>query len=161
MREYKTANYSKIVINMQRRKIGWILEEIAFLIALALPASIECFQLSNIFIGRASVNNIALILNALFIGQSAIFLISYPIAEGFGVYVNILCSQAYGAKQYKVAGLYFYRALFMTALTCFPVFTIFISARPIVYILFQDWELAQYVGSFTHVLCFGYPVQYL
>ena len=99
MREYKTANYSKIVINMQRRKIGWILEEIAFLIALALPASIECFteglqiQLSNIFIGRASVNNIALILNALFIGQSAIFLISYPIAEGFGVYVNILCSR--------------------------------------------------------------------
>ena len=163
MREYKTAKLFKIVKNMQRRKIGWILEEIAFLIALALPASIECFteglqiQLSNIFIGRASVNNIALILNALFIGQSAIFLISYPIAEGFGVYVNILCSQAYGAKQYKVAGLYFYRALFMAALTCFPVFTIFISARPIVYILFQDWELAQYVGSFTDVLCFGYP----
>ena len=45
----------------------------------------------------------------------------------------------------------------MAALTCFPVFTVFISVRPIVYLLFQDWELAQYTGSFTDVLCFAYP----
>ena len=142
---------------------NWILEEILYLLALALPASIESFsdgmniKLGNVFIGRASSNNIALMLSALFIGQTVNSLIAYTVAEGFGAYVNILCSQAYGAKQYKLVGLYFYRALFMAALTCFPVFTVFISVRPIVYFLFQDWELAQYTGSYTYVLCFGYP----
>ena len=140
-----------------------ILKEIIFFITLALPVSIECLteglqiKLSNVFIGRASGNNIALMLSALFIGQTVVAMTAYPVAEGFGVYVNTLCSQAYGANQYKVVGLYFYRALFMAALTCFPVLTIFISVRPIVYFLFQDWELAQYTGSFTDVLCFGYP----
>ena len=148
---------------MQRLRLYWILEEIGFLTVLALPASIESFseglqiKLSNVFIGRTSGNNIALMLSALFIGQTVFATVAYPISEGFGIYVNILCSQAYGAKQYKVAGLYFYRAQFMAALTCFPVFTIFISVRPVVYFIFQDWELAQYAGSYTNVLCFGYP----
>ncbi|KAI6650867.1 Multidrug and toxin extrusion protein 1 [Oopsacas minuta] len=148
---------------MQFRKIHWILEEIVFLFALALPTSIECFteglqmKLSNIFIGRTSGSNVALMLSSLFIGQVYIGLIAYPIAEGFGVYVNVLCSQAYGAKQYKQVGLYFYRALFMSAITCIPVFTILISIRPIVYLVFQDWELAEYSGSYTDILCFGYP----
>ena len=141
----------------------WILEEIIYLVVLALPAAIECLteglqiKMSNVFIGRASGNRIDLMLSALFMGQTVNIMTAYPIAEGFGVYVNVLCSQAYGAKQYKLVGLYFYRALFMAALTCFPVFTVFISVRPIVYLLFQDWELAQYTGSFTDVLCFGYP----
>ena len=148
---------------MQKGQHHWILEETIYLILLAVPVAIECFsegvqiKLSNVFIGRASGNNIALMLSALFIGQTVIGVITYPIAEGFGIYVNVLCSQAYGAKQYKLVGLYFYRALFMAALTCFPVFTVFISVRPIVYLLFQDRELAQYTGSFTDVLCFGYP----
>ena len=90
-------------------------------------------------------------------GQTINAISAFTIAEGFGAYVNILCSQVYGAKQYKLVGLYFYRALFMAALTYFPVFTVFISVRPIVYFLFQDWELAQYTGSYIDVLCFGYP----
>ena len=96
-------------------------------------------------------------LSSLFIGQTINSMITYPIGEGFGIYVNILCSQAYGAKQYQLVGMYFYRALFMAALTWFPVFTISTSVRPIVYLLSQDWEMAQYAGSFTDVLCFGYP----
>ena len=148
---------------MLRNHFFGILYEIKYLIILALPASIECFseglqmKLSNIFIGRTSGSDIALMISALFIGQTVVCIVSYTIAEGFGVYVNIRCSQAFGAKQYKLVGLYFYRALFMAALTCFPVFTVFISVRPIVYFLFQDWELAQYTGSYTYVLCFGYP----
>ena len=143
--------------------LSWIWKDVVFFITVALPVSTECLteglqiKLSNIFMGRASGNNIAVLLSALFVGQTFVALTAYPIAEGFGVYVNVLCSQAYGAKQYKLVGLYFYRALFMAALTCFPVFTVFISVRPIVYLLFQDWELAQYTGSFTDVLCFGYP----
>ncbi|KAI6650864.1 Multidrug and toxin extrusion protein 2 [Oopsacas minuta] len=144
-------------------KTNWILEEIVFLFALALPTSIECFteglqmKLSNIFIGRSSGNNIEILISAMFIGQTAITIINYPIAEGIAIYVSILCSQAHGAKQYKQVGFYFYRALFMSALTCIPVFTVLISIRHIVYLLFQDWELAEYSGSYTDILCFGYP----
>ena len=141
----------------------WVLVEIVFLITTALPTTIECFtqglqmKLSNIFIGRTSGNNVASMLSALFIGQTFIGSIISPISEGIGSYVNVLCSQAYGAKQYKLVGLYFYRALFLSFLTCVPVFTIFIGVRPIVYLLFKDQELAEYSGSYTDILCFGYP----
>ena len=161
--DFDSNNVHKPKLRMPRIACHWIPGEIWFLIVLALPSAMECFseglqmKLSNVFVGRASGSNIALMISALFIGQTVIGIVSYPIAEGFGIYVNVLCSQAYGAKQYKLVGLYFYRALFMAALTCFPVFTVFISVRPIVYLLFQDWELAQYTGSFTDVLCFGYP----
>ena len=48
------------------------MQEIGFLVALALPTSIECFteglqiKLSNILIGRTSGNNIDVMLSALF-----------------------------------------------------------------------------------------------
>ena len=45
----------------------------------------------------------------------------------------------------------------MSFLTCVPVFTIYISVRPVVYFLFRDHELAEYSGSYTCILCFGYP----
>ena len=148
---------------MRKTRFHWIIKEIVCIIVLALPAAIECateglhIKMSNVFIGRASGDNTASMLSSLFIGQTVNSFIAFLSTEGFGAYVNILCSQAYGAKQYKIVGIYFYRALFMAALTCFPVFTICISVRPIVYLLFQDWEMAQYTGSFTSVLCFGYP----
>ena len=148
---------------MKRQNCNWVLAEIGFLIATALPTTIECFtqglqmKLSNIFIGRASGSNVASMLSALFIGQTFIGLIISPISEGIGSYVNVLCSQAYGAKQYRLVGLYYYRALFMSFLTCAPVFTVFIGVRPIVYLLFKDRELAEYSGSYTDILCFGYP----
>ena len=46
-------------------------------------------------------------LSALFIGQTVNSQIAYPIADGFGMYVNVLCSQAYGAKQNKQVAKYF------------------------------------------------------
>ena len=58
-------------------------------------------------IGRTSSNNIDVMLSALFIGQTVNSQIAYPIAEGFGMYVNVLCSQAYGAKQNKQVAKYF------------------------------------------------------
>ena len=148
---------------MRDTKFKWIFEEIGFIILLAIPASIECFteglqmKLSNIFIGKYSDGDYSLMLSALFIGQTVISLVSYPIAEGSALYVVILCSQAYGAKQYKLVGLYFHRALISSVLTCIPVLSMYIGLRPLVYLLFQDHELAELSGSYTDVLCFGYP----
>ncbi|KAI6650865.1 MATE efflux family protein [Oopsacas minuta] len=70
------------------------------------------------------------------------------------MFYALRCMEQNNTKQ---IGHYFYRALFMSALTCIPVFTILISIRPIVYLVFQDWELAEYSGSYTDILCFGYP----
>ena len=150
---------------MQRR-LPWMLEEIGFLVALALPTSIECFteglqmKLSNILIGRTSGNNVALMLSALFIGQTMNSQIAYPIAEGFGMYVNVLCSQAYGAKQRKQVAKYYYRAMLMVVIACFPILSIFLSVRPIMYHVLHEQELARYTGKFTFILCFGLPAYF-
>ena len=45
----------------------------------------------------------------------------------------------------------------MSFLTCVPVFTVYISVRPVVYFLFRDNELAEYSGSYTEILCFACP----
>ena len=148
---------------MQVPEFNWILEEIWILITLALPPAMESFaeglqlKLNNIFIGRASTENVAIVLSGLFIGQTVLSVTAFSIAEGFGAYVNVLCSQSFGAKQHKLVGLYFYRALCMSFLTCVPVFTVYISVRPVVYFLFRDHELAEYSGSYTEILCFAYP----
>ena len=142
------------------------MQEIGFLVALALPTSIECFteglqiKLSNILIGRTSGNNIDVMLSALFIGQTVNSQIAYPIAEGFGMYVNVLCSQAYGAKQNKQVAKYYYRAMFMVVIVCFPVLSIFLTVRPIMYHVLHEQELSLYTGNFTLILCFGLPAYF-
>ena len=142
------------------------MQEIGFLVALALPTSIECFteglqiKLSNILIGRTSGNNIDVMLSALFIGQTVNSQIAYPIADGFGMYVNILCSQAYGAKQNKQVAKYYYRAMFMVVIVCFPVLSIFLTVRPIMYHVLHEQELSLYTGNFTLILCFGLPAYF-
>ena len=145
------------------RKYRWMLEEIRFLSMLALPPSVVGLtdgiqmKMSSIFIGRSSGDNPDRMLSALFLGQVVASLTSFALSEGFSVYVNILCSQAYGAKQYRLVGLYFYRALFIAVLTFFPLCALFISVRPIVYSITQDWEFAYHAGGYTSVMCIGYP----
>ena len=148
------------------KRYYWILEELCFLTILALPPSIVSLsegiqmKISNIFVGISSGENVEQMLSALFIGQVVITFTVYTISEGIAVYVNILCSQAYGAKQYKLVGLYFYRALFMAALTVFPLSTLFMSVRPIVYSFTQDRELAYHAGSYTSTFCLGLPAYF-
>ena len=161
--KYLNLRNQRKTMNLKRLSIYWILEELRIVLVLAVPIAIECFtegfqmKLSNLFFGRKSGNDIAKMLSGLFIGQTVVVVVAFPISEGFGAYVNVLCSQSFGAKQHKLVGLYFYRALFMSFLTCVPVLTIYISVRPIVYLLFKNHELAEYSGSYTGILCFGYP----
>ena len=148
---------------MKGLRVYWILEELSIALMLAVPTAIECFtegfqlKLSNLFVGRTSGSDIAKKLSGLFIGQTVVTVVAYSISEGFGTYVNVLCSQSFGAKQHKLVGLYFYRACFMSFLACVPVFTVYISVRPVVYFLLRDHELAEYSGSYTEILCFAYP----
>ena len=145
---------------MQRTYLYWIIKEVKLLTSLALPQAILFFteglqlKISNIFIGRSSGDSVTLMLSALFLAQVVTNCVSYPLSQGLSIYVNIVCSQAYGAKQFDLIGLYFYRALFMSLLTLFPLSALFISVRPIVYWFSQDWELAYNAGIYTSIFLF-------
>ena len=99
---------------MAHQRYTWMWEEIKYLTLLALPISIICLseglqmKLSNIFIGRASGSEVSTELSALFIGQVIIMSTAYPITSGLSICVNILCSQAHGAKQHTLGELYYY-----------------------------------------------------
>ena len=148
---------------MPSQKFEWIFEEIKFFTTLALPPSIMCLaeglqlKLSIIFIGRMSGENVSSMLSALFIGQMVILCTAYSISEGLSACVNILCSQAYGKKQYRLVGLYYYRVLLLMVLICFPLFSLFISVGPIVHFFTQDMELSLGAGRYTSIYCFGFP----
>ena len=148
---------------MHYKNLAWILEELKFHITLALPPSVICLtdglqvKLSNVFIGRVSGENITSMLSALFIGQIFIGFTAYSISEGLSISVNILCSQAYGKKQLKLVGLYYYRVLLLMILICFPLFSLLISVGPIVHFFTQDNELSLGAGTYTSIYCFGFP----
>ena len=148
---------------MKLKRYCWMLKEAKILTFLAFPTAISYLtegmqaKLSNVFIGRSSGSEVTLMLSALYIAQMFSNATSYPLGLGIAAYVNILCSQAFGAKQYKMVGLYFYRILFMSALTIFPLCALYISARPIVYLVTQDWQLAYQVGRYATVYCFILP----
>ncbi|KAI6655917.1 Multidrug and toxin extrusion protein 1 [Oopsacas minuta] len=42
-------------------------------------------------------------------------------------------------------------------LLCFPLFSLCVSVRPIVYFITQNWELSVSAGSYTSIYCFGFP----
>ena len=144
-------------------KLSSILEEFKCLTLLALPISIMCLtegfqmKLSNVLIGRVSGEEVSTQLSALFIAQMFLSCFSYSISEGLALYIMILCSQAHGANQPKLAGLYYYRVLLLAILLCFPLFSLFVSVGPIIYFFTQSWELALGAGSFTTIYCFGFP----
>ena len=74
----------------------WMLEEAAFLTTLAIPPAIVCLtealqmKMSNIFIDRASGNNVEKMLSALFLGQVVTSCTSSPISDGISIlYVSM------------------------------------------------------------------------
>ena len=99
--------------------VAWILKEMKYLTLLALPTAVICLseglqiKVSNIFIGRASSSEVSTELSALFIGQVVTTVTAYSITEGLSVCVNVLCSQAHGAKQHRLVELYYYRAMML------------------------------------------------
>ena len=114
-------------------------------------------KLSNIFIRRASSSEVSTELSALFIGQVVITSTAYPITNGLSVCVNILCSQAHGAKQHRLVELYYYRVMMLMILFCFPLFSLYVSVGPIVYHATQSSELSLGAGRYTTIFCFGFP----
>ena len=143
--------------------VAWILKEMKYLTSLALPTAVICLseglqiKVSNIFIGRASSSEVSTELSALFIGQVVTTVTAYSITEGLSVCVNVLCSQAHGAKQHRLVELYYYRAMMLMILFCFPLFSLYVSVGPILYHVTQSYELSLGAGRYTTIFCFGFP----
>ena len=114
-------------------------------------------KLSNIFIGRASGSEMSTELSALFIVQVIILSTAFPITSDLSTYVNILCSQAHGAKQHRLVELYYYRVMMSMILFCFPLFSLYVSVGPIVYHVTQSPELSLGAGRYATIFCFGFP----
>ncbi|KAI6649533.1 Serine protease 23 [Oopsacas minuta] len=115
------------------------------------------FKIGTIFIGRSSGEEIGKKLGSLFIGQSVVACTAYVVVTGLVAAMGTLCSQAYGAKDYKLVGTYFSRALLIASLTCFPLWTIWICVDSFVFHFSGDFQLAQGASDYTIIMCFSYP----
>ena len=144
-------------------KQKWILTELKYLNMLGFTGALGFFcdalqaKTGTIFISRTSGTDIGNKVSALFIGQAIMASTSYVVVQGIAAGMSTLCSQAYGATNYKLMGTYFMRALIIASLTCFPIWTIWISVKPVIYYITQSSELAQGAGDYASILCFSYP----
>ena len=145
------------------REKWWILSEINHLSKLGLIGAFSFLsdaiqvKMGTIFISRTSGSEIAQEVSALFLGQTIVAMTAYVVMQGIAAGMGTLCSQAYGAKEYRLVSCYYTRALMIAALTCFPIWTILISVKPVLLYLTGNFDLAQGTGAYTTMLCFGYP----
>ena len=144
-------------------QLRWIFKELNCLNKLALVGAVnllnDAIQLKTgtVFISRTSGDEISQNDSALFFGQTIICITSYAIVQGICIGMSTLCSQAYGARNQKLVTTYFMRALVIASLTCFPLWSLWISVGPIIHYITGDSVLAKATGEYTSYFCFGYP----
>ena len=145
------------------RRQWWILNEINHLNKLGLVGAFSFFsdaiqvKMGTIFISRTSGSEIAQEVSALFLGQTIVGATAYVTMQGIAAGMGTLCSQAYGARESKLVGSYFTRALIIASLTCFPLWSILINVKPLLHHFTGNLILAQGAGAYTTMFCFGYP----
>ena len=152
-----------MVLTEHLRRYQWILTEIKYINILGHTGALSFFsdaiqsKIGTIFLGRSSGGEIGKVLSSLFVGQSVVACTAYVVVTGMVAATGVLCSQAYGAKDYKLVGTYFSRALLISSLTCFPIWTMWICVHPVVFHLSGDIQLATGASAYTTVVCFSYP----
>ena len=149
--------------NVKLEQLRWIFKELNCLNKLALVGAAnllsDAIQLKTgtVLISRTSGDEISNKDSALFFGQTIICITSYVIVQGICTGMSALCSQAYGARNQKLVGTYFMRALVIASLSCFPLWSLWISVGPLINYITGDSELAEATGEYTSYFCFGYP----
>ena len=152
-----------MVLTEYLKRYQWVLTEIKYINILGLTGALSFFsdaiqsKIGTIFLGRSSGGEVGNVLSSLFVGQSVVACTAYVVVTGMVAATGVLCSQAYGAKDYKLVGTYFNRALLISSLTCFPIWTIWICVHPVVFHLSGDIQLATGASEYTTVVCFSYP----
>ena len=139
----------------------WIINEFLLLNKLAIPNAIAFIlcnittTISIIFTGHISVE--AKYLDGVSIAISFANVTGNAVTIGLSTALETLCSQAYGAKQYRRSGLYFQRGLLIHALLCFPLAALWLNSETGLLLLHQDPGVAGVAGQFLSIYSLSLP----
>ena len=139
---------------------SWLFQELYIVNKLAWPSVCNSFLtyslplISLIFTGHIG-RGVYLDGAALAISFSNITGTSIIIGMGYGMVT--LCSQAYGAQNYTLVGVYFQRAMILCLLFCFPIWALWLNAEQILILLNQDPLVAKVTGEYLRILCLAKP----
>ena len=139
----------------------WVLKEFFQLTKLAIPNAIAFIIcnlatfISVIFAGHISVEK--KYLDGSSIALSFANVTGNAVTIGLSSALDTLCSQAYGAQQYRRSGLYFQRGLFIHALLCFPLAALWLNSETVLLLIHQDPGVAGVAGQFLLIYSLSLP----
>ncbi|KAH9787794.1 G-type lectin S-receptor-like serine/threonine-protein kinase SD2-2 [Citrus sinensis] len=117
---------------------------------------------TNIFVGH--IGDIEL--SAVAISLSVIANFSFGFLLGMASALETLCGQAFGAGQVELLGVYMQRSILILFVTCIFLLPLYIFATPILKLLGQRDDIAEFAGTFAiqvipqmFSLAFNFPSQ--
>ena len=140
---------------------SWILKELFILNKLAIPNALTfviwnlAIVVSVIFTGHISKEQ--KYLDGSSVALSFANVTGNAVTIGLSTALETLCSQAFGAKQYRKSGLYFQRSLLIHALTCFPLVALWINSETLLLLFHQDPDVAGVAGQFLSIYSISLP----
>nr|GMD41096.1 protein DETOXIFICATION 16-like [Ipomoea batatas] len=143
--------------NDERRKC-WdeVSGEVKKLIVLAAPLSFVNLLLTSLqFISIMFVGNYRggeLSLSGASMATSFASVTGYTLTRGFAGALDTLCGQSYGAKQYKMLGIFMQRGMLVMLLICIPVAGVWAYTDRILRLCGTDPEISNAAGEYARFL---------
>ena len=139
----------------------WVVRELIILNKLALP-NILAFILINFapfvtVIFASHISKEEKFLDGSSLALSFANITGNALTIGLSSGLETLCSQSYGARQYRRSGLYFQRSLLIHFLLCFPLAGLWINTENLLLLLHQDKQVANIAGQFMSIYFLSLP----
>ncbi|XP_031103452.1 protein DETOXIFICATION 16-like isoform X1 [Ipomoea triloba] len=142
--------------NDERRKC-WdeVSGEVKKLIVLAAPLSFVNLLLTSLqfislmFVGKRGGE---LSLSGASMATSFASVTGYTLTRGFAGALDTLCGQSYGAKQYKMLGIFMQRGMLVMLLICIPVAGVWAYTDRILRLCGTDPEISNAAGEYARFL---------
>ena len=139
----------------------WVVREFIILNKLAIP-NILAFILTNfgpfvtvIFAGHIRKED--KFLDGTSLALSFANITGNAVSIGLSSGLETLCSQSYGARQYRRSGLHFQKSLLIHFLICFPLAGLWINTESILLLLHQDKQVSRVAGQFMSIYFLSLP----
>ncbi|XP_065915257.1 multidrug and toxin extrusion protein 1-like isoform X2 [Dysidea avara] len=139
-----TSRSGLLVHGLQRVWKEWIRQEAVVLFSLSWPVCLTFFLQTLIsftallFLGHLSESRSKLLLDGASLGSSFMSLCGFTTLIGLSSATETLCSQAYGAGNYRRVGVVLQRSLLICFLALFPVASLLLNAESILLTLHQS-----------------------
>ncbi|KAL7615184.1 hypothetical protein Lser_V15G06845 [Lactuca serriola] len=125
-------------------------------------ASYSMFVITQAFAGHLGDLELA----AISIATSVIVGFDFGLLLGMASALETLCGQAYGAKNYRMLGVYLQRSWIVLFLCCILLLPLYIFASPVLKLLGQPADISELSGKVSmsliplhFSLCFQFPLQ--